>query len=295
MVDFSVKLLNLIHKEIIEFAKYTLKYVAEVDSRSFDKEVKMIQDYYNINNYWIMADDQRIGVVKIFRNNYYSLGFEEKPIHKNLSLILAEIENQINIWNGSTIDATVNEKYINNLGAMGYEIQYSRNKMVLNLQDAKNLEKFKDITVEAFKNDSLKLLGEVFSDAFKDTFDEKTGFFNSQIAYSSLQSIFHGTYGEFKPELSAIVWDKTKKTVKGAALITISEDSPFIVIIGIRTEFQHSGLGRKLMSYLINKSLQQDYQKMRLWVTTQNTVARKLYESLGFNDVVRVYTLSKKV
>ena len=71
---FSLELLRRNNNDIKLFAEYSQKYVDEIDKKSIDDEIKKIKSRSHIDHYWILEDDEKLGIVKIIRGNFYNLG-----------------------------------------------------------------------------------------------------------------------------------------------------------------------------------------------------------------------------
>lgn len=288
-----MELVGFDRESMTNFAKLSIEYIQEMDKKSLQKEIDAIMNYSNINNYWIFHEQVKIGLVKIFRNNFYALTFfREIQDHDQIEIIKL-IEEYTNTWFEKRIEAIVHSRFYKILKIQDYSMLYSRTKLVINFEQAQNLISYDDINIHSFDINQLELLVSTFIDAFQGTFDEKTGFFNSKIAHSSLQSIIRGHYGEFRPELSGIIYDNQDQSILGGALITISENIPFVILVGIKSEQQNKGYGRKLFSYLFEKSKDEGFDEMKLWVTVENTVASEFYLSLGFEILSTVHTMEK--
>lgn len=54
--------------------------------------------------------------------------------------------------------------------------------------------------------------------------------------------------------------------------------------IAVDPAYQHMGLGRFLMQFMIGRAIDYGSQKITLEVRTNNEIAKRLYHSLGFQD-----------
>lgn len=63
---------------------------------------------------------------------------------------------------------------------------------------------------------------------------------------------------------------------------TLSE--AHVTNIAVDPAYQHMGLGRFLMQFMIGRAIDYGSQKMTLEVRTNNDIAKHLYRSLGFQD-----------
>ncbi|MFV2016283.1 MAG: GNAT family N-acetyltransferase, partial [Candidatus Heimdallarchaeota archaeon] len=253
--------------------------------------MSLTQSDFKINA--IMRNEEKFGIVKIIRNNYYNLGLPPRLTRDEINQILDLIENDIAGFHNYRLEGTVHSKYVPIILKRNYQITFSRKKMELKLDKASNTLDYQDLYIRPFRKKVLRELADVFIDAYSDSIDEKVGMFDGSIAHSAIRSIMNGEFGEFIPKLSGILYDEDGKRMIGGILITSLEDCPFVVIIGIHRDFQRLSLGRKLMCWSIDKAKQHNYNKMRLWVTIENTNASKLYESLGFIDLLSISSVIK--
>lgn len=74
---------------------------------------------------------------------------------------------------------------------------------------------------------------------------------------------------------------KAERVIKPAR-----HDVVYIGHLGIPETMRGKGLGRQLIMYFLQQSREQGFQKSGLDVECENRRAKKLYEALGFKDVV---------
>jgi ribosomal protein S18 acetylase RimI-like enzyme len=63
------------------------------------------------------------------------------------------------------------------------------------------------------------------------------------------------------------------------------EGSWYLDTLGVKPEFQHQGIGKKLLQATKEKAKKQQYQQLSLMVFTHNIKALNLYQSQGFKQV----------
>ena len=66
-------------------------------------------------------------------------------------------------------------------------------------------------------------------------------------------------------------------------------------VVSIKISRQGEGLGRKFVSYLVNRIIEKKIGAPVLWCVVGNVKARNLYESLGFREVCRYEFAEKKL
>lgn len=290
---FTLQVLRRKNQDIKQYAEYSLKYVLEVDQKGIDVEIEKIKSRFHIDHCWILKNGTRLGIVKIIRNNFYQLGLPPGLENKEIDQIFEVIEKEIASFNVYRMEGTLHSKYVSTVLNRNYKISYSRKKMELNLDLVVNTAGFQDLVMKPFAKNDLRELGDVFSDAYSGSVDERIGMFDRSIAHSAIRSIMDGEFGDFAPELSGLLYDKDGKHMIGGILITLLENYPIVMIIGVQRGHQQMGMGRKLMSWTIDKVKQNNYNKLRLWVTIENTIASSLYESLGFKEILSTSTVVK--
>jgi ribosomal-protein-alanine N-acetyltransferase len=77
---------------------------------------------------------------------------------------------------------------------------------------------------------------------------------------------------------------ETEGEVIGYAVLMMALDEAHLLNIGIAKEFQGRGIGRHLLDHVIRVARDHGAQTMFLEVRPSNMVARRLYESMGFNE-----------
>ena len=79
----------------------------------------------------------------------------------------------------------------------------------------------------------------------------------------------------------------------GYGQIIVEDNRAIIVNFGIIEKYRKEGYGKVLLSYLINIAMDNDFSKVSLRVDSNNSIAFKLYHSLGFNIKRKFYTWQK--
>ncbi|MCW3481431.1 ribosomal protein S18-alanine N-acetyltransferase [Neisseriaceae bacterium JH1-16] len=72
--------------------------------------------------------------------------------------------------------------------------------------------------------------------------------------------------------------------IVGLAVIMLVLDEAHLLNIVIDQDWQGQGLGRRLLGQLMQRERQQGALRMFLEVRESNTIARALYESIGFSE-----------
>ena len=279
--------------ELTIFVKMSLFLVNEIDKNGLEHELQVLNKNSEIHNYFILKSQTKVGVVKIFQGNFFHLGLiDDISIEDHIS-IFSEIENNILNWRVNKIEATIDVKFSHVLNKLGYHTHFTRKKMHLNLSNIKNLSEVENMLFRNYSDEILENIADMATDAYRGTIDEEVGIFSGFTSISSISSIINNEYGLFRKELSPILTAENSDYVEAATLTTINEKNPFIVLIGVRKSEQSKGLGRKLLSYVIKKSINLGYESLSLWVTEKNDNALRLYNSVGFVEITSVHTSYK--
>ncbi len=75
--------------------------------------------------------------------------------------------------------------------------------------------------------------------------------------------------------------------VVGYAVMMLAADEAHVLNIAIARPWQGRGLGRRLMQHLIGLARGYGAREIFLEVRPSNTVARRLYHDMGFNEIAR--------
>ncbi len=275
------------------FVKMSLFLVNEIDKNGLEHELNVLNKNLEIHNYFILNSQTKVGVVKIFQGNFFHLGLDNSISKEDHLAIISEIENNILNWRVNKIEATIDKSFSHALNKLGYQTHFIRKKMYLNLSNIKNISEKEDIFYRIYSDEILENIADMAIDAYRGTIDEEVGIFSGFTSISSISSIINNEYGLFNKELSPILTAQNSDYVEAATLTTINEKNPFIVLIGVRKSEQSKGLGRKLLSYVIKKSINLGYGSISLWVTEKNDNALRLYNSVGFIEITSVHTSYK--
>lgn len=291
--EYSLQLMKRDIDDIRNYSTMLLDLVLETDKKPLQEEIDKIKTQYHIDHCWIKHNDKIIGVVKIIKNTFYSLGLIDGLSEEELVKIIDMIEQDILSYHAFKIETTVHERYLNAVRSLNYHMEYSRKKMTLNLKDVDmSIVKEPSYDIKEYRSRYLKDVTLLFIDAYKESVDEQIGMFSERIAHSAMNSIMKGSFGDFRDDLSGMIFDKDEMVA--AVLVTILENCPFVVIIGVRRKYQGKSYGINLLSWVIRKVKEQSFSELKLWVTYENQTALKLYEYLGFKEILTIYALTKE-
>ncbi len=76
-----------------------------------------------------------------------------------------------------------------------------------------------------------------------------------------------------------------EQTIIAYGFISIAVGESHLLNLTVDPLFQRQGLGTKLLAHLLTVAEAHDAEEMFLEVRTSNITARKLYESMGFNEI----------
>jgi GNAT superfamily N-acetyltransferase len=292
---FSLKLVKNNPKDLLDYVRLMIEWVDEIDKRPIRDEINKIQSQYHIDNFFIMRDGNAVGVVKITHSTFYSMGLTKEVSKEEYDLVFDLIEDDLKGWRIDRYEATLHANFVPYALSRGYEIEFSRKKLKLDLETVKNMSDYDGLISRTYQRGDLSNLIDTFIDAYRESVDEKIGMFGGGIASSAISSILRGNFGVFIPEMSPLILANDSDYIEAASLTTISEGCPFVVIIGVRRAEQSKGYGRKLLSWVIDRAKREGYDEIRLWVTEENTKASHLYDSMGFREISRISSLVKKL
>ncbi|HEY8888805.1 MAG TPA: GNAT family N-acetyltransferase [Clostridium sp.] len=81
----------------------------------------------------------------------------------------------------------------------------------------------------------------------------------------------------------------------GYGQIIVEDKKAIIVNFGIIEKYRKEGYGQSLLHYLLNLAMDNDFSKVLLRVDSNNVVALKLYQSVGFKVKKEFYTWQKTI
>ena len=68
---FTLKMLEEKESDLRLFVQFLLEYVKEGDDQTFDEEIFKIQNEYYVDNYFIVKNSEKIGIVKTSNNLFF--------------------------------------------------------------------------------------------------------------------------------------------------------------------------------------------------------------------------------
>lgn len=125
----------------------------------------------------------------------------------------------------------------------------------------------KEIVIKEVAGDDILEIIEIEKKSFKDPWT-KTKFL--QELYNP-DSIFLGSY--------------LKNEICGYIIADYIVDEVNIYNLCVKEEFRNKGIGTKLLKSALEISKQKKFRKVFLEVKSDNLVAKKIYESLGFKEI----------
>lgn len=293
MGEFHLQILKKNEEEMREFAESLIHLVKEMDKHTVEDEIEKIRGFYHIDHYFILQDERKIGVVKIFQGTFYYLGIEEGYDTDAVSQIITKIEEYLGGWRVSRLDAQIRDIYLPAMQKLGYTVEFGRYKMSLDLSRVTNMQHGEGI--RTYQEADMPILIDMVTDAYRNSKDEKVGIFKPGMASTELPNIVNGKFGRFRPDLTSVFTSQDPDYIEGACLVSITENQPFVVLIGVRRSAQGNGIGRKLMSWVVDRVIEAGYQEIKLWVTSGNEAAEQLYKSMGFETISSIYHMYRSL
>lgn len=105
----------------------------------------------------------------------------------------------------------------------------------------------------------------------------------------NIEDIYYDEVQEYYFEKGAVFIELDEVPI-GYGQIIVEDNVAIIVNFGIIEKYRKEGYGKVLLRYLLNIAMENDFLKVSLKVDSNNTVAFKLYNSLGFNIKRKFYT-----
>lgn len=277
--------------ELDNFARKTIELISYLDYRTVEEEIFRLSSFSHISHFWIKKDDEIIGVVKISLFHFYDLGLIPNIDNREIPDIMNVIELQMRNAFTGRIHANIQGSHMNQMIDLNWKEEYSRYRMGISLSEIKNLASYSDLKISEYRDDYFEKLCTLFTSAYEGGIDEKIGMINKDTIVDSMNDIIQGKYGELQRDLSVVAFSRWGNII-GASLITLSENCAFLVIIGVTSKHQRKGLGRKLVSYNVDRCNEKGMKCMKLWVTAKNP-AVEFYQSMGFEILTKVSSMTK--
>ena len=290
--DFEIITISRTDEELIKFIKLSQQWVIESDKNTVEVELGLHKRRMKHMDYcWIILNDRIVGVVKMGVSIFYSIGLDPCLTQEQSFEIFKLIISDISLTAPLRISSNTNAKFWEMLQGLGFVQEFGREKHALELTKVKKTFNYSDLNLEKLNWRKISKITDLFIDAYKNSIDENIGIFNKPSAIIAIQEIKGGLYGIVIPELSYFVISG-KKLIAGI-ITTINESQLFIVIVGVRVEYQYKGIGKKLLSLVIERGKKMGYLWIKLWVTRENIIAKQMYSSLGFVKISKVIFSSK--
>ena len=279
-LNFEINSISHSNEELLKFINLSQRWVIESDKNVDNIDLKRHRRTNQVEYCWITVENRIVGVVKIGMSLFYSLGLDPGLTENQSTEIFKLIILDISLTAQLKISSNVSESFWKILRNLGFIQEFGREKLALELTKAKKIDDFSDLSLEPLRWKKIKKITELFIDAYKGSIDEKIGIFTEPLAHSAIMEIKEGTFGKVMNELSYFV--KVKGKLIGGIVTTLNERELFIVIIGIKQQNQQTGIGKKLISLIITKGKELGFSWIKLWVTRENTIAKRMYASFGF-------------
>ncbi|XRQ05090.1 GNAT family N-acetyltransferase [Actinomadura welshii] len=137
--------------------------------------------------------------------------------------------------------------------------------------------------VRPFARDDVSALVPVMWDAYRGTPDE-ADVGDLAGAAREIRLALDGEYGSFLSAASFVAEDRTRPV--GAALVTLYKGLPLLAFLFTAPSHAGHGLGRGLIHAAMRTLAEEGHDTLTLAVTRRNRRARRLYDHLGFVEVV---------
>jgi len=124
-------------------------------------------------------------------------------------------------------------------------------------------------------------LSDLMFEAYRGSIDDHGE--SREDARAEIEKTFSGGYGRMLWEASFVASDlQDDRKLAGASLLTLWRDAPLLAFSMTRPTQRRAGLARSLIVTSAHALILHGHTNLTLVVTTGNTPAERLYESLGF-------------
>ena len=286
-MEISLDIIHEDEQQIVKFIELSKLWVDEIDNNNIDREIQDIRRRMNyVDHCIIKLNESVVGVARITYSSIFSFGVTPDLDDFAIKKIFNYLLNDIFYLKPPEVRATLSTRFRKIFEEVGFKYQFGREKMILHLADPLGLKHISEIETEKLDWKAFDAITDMFVDAYRNTVDETIGMFNEDIAFSAIQQVKEGEYGKIIRDLSIFIRSEGK--LIGGVITSENENQLFIVIIGVKREYQGRGIGRILLTRVIEEGKKMGYSNLSLWVTTENIQARSLYQSMNFKVVSRV-------
>lgn len=130
---------------------------------------------------------------------------------------------------------------------------------------------------------------EVLGRLYFDSYDPGVASANVEDALADIFASFDGEYGPYLFEASPVV--EESGSIVGAVMVVErapwpdTPDCPFVIDLFVDRAHRRHGLARSMLFESVRKLEEAGFEAVALRVLSDNTPARDLYRSLGFNEM----------
>ncbi|MBA59177.1 MAG: ribosomal-protein-alanine N-acetyltransferase [Gammaproteobacteria bacterium] len=82
-------------------------------------------------------------------------------------------------------------------------------------------------------------------------------------------------------------WVISEKKIAGHAILSCAAKESHVLNLCVHPDFQGRGFGRKILDHILSVALTKGAESTFLEVRASNSIAVKLYEAMGFNEIGR--------
>lgn len=257
---------NLLNEDFIDYYK-ELNFFKQL---LIHKKIKLIKENNKVQGY-----------IWAFKNEDGNLIINSMYIHGNEDII-NKYRLLLNSFKGSKL--IFNCRKNNNNFEVLTEIGFKKCKGTLNMKMPLNnlnyTELAEQVEFEALrKGKQEELRCNIQNDVFRN--DDRMPLTIDDMLYDEYQSYYYE---------EGAVFIKYNKEYAGYGQIILIDNVPTIVNVGILKEFRGKGLGSLLMKYLLDLLIKNGYKEVNLKVSSNNLIAIKMYNKLGFEISGETFT-----
>lgn len=261
---------NDLNEDFLEFYS-KCNFPQQVISKRRVKLLKHNEDY--IGFIWYEHINKNICIIKsMFSKELYNLD--------SYKMLLGSIKGNAKLLY-NCLSNDINSVILNELGFIKNQglLEMSLSDFILDSEVYNKLVNINNLSFRCFiKGEDENLRCSIQNQVFED----------ENRSPISVHDIYFDESQNYYLENGAVFLYKGSECV-GYGQIILEKDCPYIVNVGVISEFRGLGYGKILMFHLLNLTNENNHSEVRLKVKDINYKAVNLYKGLGFKEVNEIY------